>query len=93
MNVYAAIATSPTSVPAIASNLAQRFPGKFMEAGDRLWFVADEGTTFSVSEKLGVKGKAGGEITSIVILPVTTYWGHANPAVWEWIKNQLEAKP
>jgi hypothetical protein len=92
MNVFAIIATNAFPVTAVRSALAQKFPDKYMEAGDRLWLVTDSGTTIEFASKLGVKGSsAGAEITSVIILPVTNYWGSANPAIWEWIKNKLEA--
>jgi len=92
MNVFAVIAISPESIPTIESALNEKFAGKFIQAGDRLWFASgDTGTTFSFSEKLGVKSRAAGHITHIIVLPVTSYWGHADPAIWEWLKNTLEA--
>lgn len=92
MNVYAVIATRPETVAGIGQALTEKFPEHFIQAGDRLWFVSDKGTTFEFSSKLGVMGRGGGGlITSVVILPVTTYWGHENTALWEWLKNRLEA--
>jgi hypothetical protein len=90
MNVFAIIATSSVSIPAIGQALATTFPNDFMIAGDRLWFASDTVTTFEFATKLGVKGKAGGHISQIVIIPVTTYWGSANPEIWEWINSRLE---
>jgi hypothetical protein len=93
MNVFAIVATTGQAVDAIRSALVQKFADKYTEAGDRLWLVSDNGTTtIEFASKLGVKGSpAGGDVTSVVILPVTSYWGNANPAIWEWIKNKLEA--
>jgi hypothetical protein len=92
MNVFAVVALKPESVPAITTALAQKFPGNFLEASDRLWFVSHGGTTAEFSLNLGVKSTSGGDITHVVILPVTTYWGNATPSIWEWLKNRMEAK-
>jgi len=92
MNVFAIIATKSESVAPIKAAVESKFVEAFIQAGETIWFVSGEGTAIETSQKLGVAGKLGGNVIDVIILAVTSYWGHTERTTWEWIKNRLEAK-
>jgi hypothetical protein len=58
--------------------------------GDKGWLVSWKGTAQEISENLGITSGVNG---GALILEVASYFGRANPNIWTWIKNKLEAPP
>jgi hypothetical protein len=57
---------------------------------NRGWLISTTGTAQGLSEKLGVTNGNNG---AAVIFEIASYFGRANPNIWSWIKEKLEAPP
>lgn len=68
--------------------IAEHFPNNFLMIGDDIWLVAGKSTAQEVSDKLGI---STGDNGSGVVLAVSSYFGRANPNIWDWIKTKWEA--
>ena len=90
MNVFAVVALSDESLTSVKNAVTTAFADNYLEAGKMIWLVADSGTTVSVGKKLGVVPE-NPEVTSLLIVNFTSYYGRASSAIWEWIKTKLEA--
>jgi hypothetical protein len=52
------------------------------------WLIAAKLTAVEVSEALAITDGSGG---GAVIVEVASYYGRANPSIWNWIKNHWDA--
>lgn len=78
--------TNPTAVGAA---IKREFPGDHFEVRPGEWLISSPLTAIEVSNKLGItKGENG----SAIIFAMSSYYGRASNAVWDWIKSRLEAK-
>lgn len=59
----------------------------FYELADDRWFVVYNGLGRELAEKVGVRGGAD-RLGNGLVLPVTTYSGHAPSALWEWLSKK-----
>jgi hypothetical protein len=53
------------------------------------WLISAKATAKDVSDKLQITDGTSG---AALIIEMASYFGRANPAIWTWIKNNLEAK-
>ena len=92
MNVYAVIVTLPSLQSLAESAITTRFPDNSLKVADNVWFVANKEPVFEFAKKLGVMGHEGGTLNSIIVIPVSLYWGYDSVATWQWLKSKMEDK-
>lgn len=81
MAVFAIVAT--VSETALREAVLGVYGVESHQLSPSCWFVVDEGTTKSVSDKLGLT--SGGIGAQGVVLSLTGYSGWAPVAAWEWL--------
>ena len=87
MQVFVVFDISETEV--VDGRVHEHYPGNYHKTPYGSLFIAtkDE-TTQNVGEKLGMGEE---NLSSGIVVPVSAYWGRANPAMWEWIGVKLVA--
>lgn len=77
--------TALSKAPEVRKRLFDLIPDddRFELAPDR-WMVVYEGLARDLAEKAGIRG-GDDQIGTGLVLPVTTYSGRANSALWEWL--------
>jgi uncharacterized protein (DUF362 family) len=91
MNVFAVVALNDLTSPNIKNAVVTAFAENNLEVGKMAWIVADSGTTLSVAKQLGIPDNP--EMSGVLVVNFTSYYGRASANVWEWIKTKLEAAP
>ena len=85
INTFVIIPNDPTTV----AHLNQIIPAKFDKASYALprgeWLVAYQGTTRQLSDDLNISDNKS---ASALVLSISSFWGRANPDIWEWFKQQ-----
>ena len=73
----------------VQTRLEEHYPGHYIDAYHGAFFVCTTGET---SQQMGEKLGFGTEnLSSGIVMPVTTYWGRADPNLWEWIHVKMES--
>jgi hypothetical protein len=67
------------------------YPETCYDLGNGVWIVSDATTASEVSVKIGVSPE--GINGAAVVIEVASYFGHANPAIWSWMKAKWESSP
>ncbi|MGB7912449.1 MAG: hypothetical protein WCF59_09515 [Desulfobaccales bacterium] len=49
------------------------------------WLVCAGGTSQELSIKLGINKDDADNTGPAIVVSVASYWGRANPQIWEWI--------
>ena len=93
MTVFAVIL--PTPQAAVVEKLKQEFANEFLEISSTSWLVSGQGTTEEIIRRLGVFDRSNptASLGNAIAIPVTTYFGRASPAIWEFLKTKIEALP
>ncbi len=87
MQVFVAFNISNQSL--VRQRLQEHYPGQHIDAKRGAFFVSTTGeTSQDVAEKLGFGTE---NLASGIVMPVTGYWGRADPNLWEWIPAKKEA--
>ena len=78
-----------SDVEAVRKRLREVVPEETMvfEVDEDKWFVSFDGISRDLAEKLGIRGEPN--IGSGIVIPVTSYSGRANPALWEWLSLRM----
>jgi hypothetical protein len=73
----------------VAKKIGEIAPGEdaYQLAPDK-WFVAFEGVSQTLAEKLGIRGNP--HVGTGLVLPVTNYSGRAPAPLWEWLTLKME---
>ena len=91
MQVFAVFAVkNPTRV---REGLDEHYGGQYLFVKNGVYLLAtkDE-TTRDVATKIGLGDKQEDrEVTSGIVVPVTSYWGRGDPTMWEWIAVKRRA--
>ncbi len=89
MTIYAIILEPNPKSPLLGPEILKLFPeAHFALAGDHAWLVSSNQTVKQVSDSIGL---TNGENGAGVIVEVASYFGRANPNIWNWIKNNWES--
>lgn len=85
MPVFAVLPDNPI---AIAGKVTAVIPqGNALQLPGGAWLVVHAGTSRELAELLGI---AEGMPTGGVVLPIASYWGRADPSVWEWLTSKMK---
>lgn len=85
MGVFAVI--SPTPDPELAERIGTASGGKCFAYSDRSWLVKFDGTSMKLARELKADGDGD---QSAIVLSVSSYYGRANPQIWEWLRTHWE---
>lgn len=83
----------PDSVATLAGNIERIYPERYRrKLSDKpAWIVVDNALTRDISDKLGISSGDGG--ISALVSTVTSYFGRAEPDLWEWMSLRMEERP
>ena len=72
----------------IHAALETKFPSSYLVLFTGQWLLVTSGVTVKeVSDQLGISiGDSG---SAVVIAGTGSYFGRANPEIWEWLKSRL----
>jgi len=71
----------------IAAAIAREYPNDHLPVGHNEWLISATSTAVDVATKLGVsKGESG----AAMIFAMSSYYGRATTAIWDWIKAKAE---
>jgi hypothetical protein len=78
----------------LATAIGDNYQDNYIRVSDSVWIVSDLGTSQDVTTKLkitttppGPAGPPGPNGTGIAFA-ISGYFGHANPAIWEFLRNK-----
>ena len=84
MQVFAVIKVTAPSL--VKAKIAERYADNYYEVDEETLFVAAQGeTTRQVATNIGLGEGDPEDLSSGIVIPVTSYWGRYNPELWEWI--------
>lgn len=87
-NIYFVTATSRAPEVRARLNSLIAEDDRYELAHDK-WFVVYDGALRDLAEKAGVRG-GDEQIGAGIVLPVTTYSGRANTALWDWLRRKSD---
>jgi len=71
----------------IVAAAVAKYPDDYYPLAHGAFLVAAQGkTTKGISDELGI---SGGDNGSAVVVAVSSYFGRANPQIWEWMKAKM----
>jgi len=85
MQVFAVFAVKDRT--RVQKALDEHYENQYRAVEDGAYLLAtkDE-TTREVATKIGLGDELEGrEVTSGIVVPVTSYWGRGDPNMWEWL--------
>lgn len=88
MAVFMVVITDPTRLPAIRDRLGTIFATRNLPVSSDSWLVSGSGTAQRLSDSLGI---SDGSVGFGVVVSIGSYFGRANPQIWEWIKANWES--
>ena len=89
MALYAIIALSEPEK--LKQAVITQYGANHYEFGRSTWFVADDGSSKQVSDRLGLTN--GGIGSTGVVLLFTAYSGWGPPGAWAWLQERGSAIP
>jgi hypothetical protein len=72
----------------LGAALLEKYPHDYFALSTNQWLLVAPGTAKEVCDSLGISEGAAG---SAVVLAFTSYFGRANPQIWEWIASRVGA--
>ena len=74
--------------PSLQTIIKEKYPNDHYELSLNQWLVSAKTTARGLSVELGITHKEDDKTTTgaAIVLSVSSYWGRANPNVWEWLK-------
>lgn len=84
MSVFAIISPMASN-PKLETKIQELYPKDYYKLFENQWMVCSGGTAQELSEKLEIN-KEEGNTGPAIVFSVASYWGRANPNIWEWIK-------
>ncbi len=88
MQVFVAFNISHQAL--VRARILKSYDGNYFDAGNGSFFISTDGeTTRQVATKIGLGDDA--DVTSGIVISVTTYWGRYNKDLWEWISVKMNA--
>lgn len=85
MAVFAVL--MPVNNATLEQSIEERFKTDALKIRPGQWLVAAPGTAKELSDTLGVTDGSNG---SAVIITAASYFGRANPSIWEWIRAKWD---
>ena len=68
--------------------ITRHFPNNNLSLKDDEWLISYSGTVKEVSDKLELV--PGGQNGAAMVFSMASYFGTAEPNVWEWIRTKAE---
>lgn len=95
MPIYIVVPLS-SDTAALDVGVEQRIASKtdrYKLQSNRGWLIKYDGTTVELSNHIGITGQEKGTpapLGSVIIVPVSGYYGRGPTDMWEWLKTRLE---
>lgn len=97
MAVYVVITMKPE--PYVEAMISSRYAGKHYRYSDVAWVVSTTETATTLAVNIGTKvrgedGRLTGAVDGNIFVSELTpnYWGFANQALWNWLKEAHEGR-
>jgi hypothetical protein len=89
MTIFAVIPQPNVNSDKLGAAIAEAYPNdNYLLDGGHGWLVSAKGTPKQVSDALKITDGVSG---AAVIVEVASYFGRANPNIWNWIKEKWES--
>jgi hypothetical protein len=75
--------------PKLGTMIFEKFPSDHYVLSQNQWLISASGTAKKLSEDLLITNKETGTGPALVFT-ISSYYGLANPAIWEWLKEKLD---
>ena len=75
--------------PKLETLIKEKFPNDYYTLSHRQWLISAGATAKTISEDLLITDKENGP-GSAIVFTISSYYGMANPAIWEWLKAKWE---
>jgi len=92
MAIFVVIPPAPSAK--LDTAVTTHFPSDSFKLPSAAWVISSDGTTQTLSNKLGITDQADGNPLGVpaIIFSTAGYWGRGPAPLWEWLKSKLEAK-
>jgi hypothetical protein len=87
MSVF--VVLTQTNNSKLESLIKEKFPNDHYMLSPQQWLISADKTAKILSEELLIPNKENGSGPAIVFA-TSSYYGMANPAIWDWLKTKLE---
>lgn len=87
MSIFAVL--TEANNPKLEAVVKEKFPDDHYMLAPNQWLISAKGTAQKLTEDLLIIDKEKGP-GSAIVFNISSYYGMANPAVWEWIKEKWE---
>ena len=88
MAIFAVIGQISPDTTKLGPIIHSEFPRDSLLLQEQVWMVAFQGTAQELSDRLGVTDGTNG---NAIIVSTGTYYGRANPSIWEFFKQKWES--
>jgi hypothetical protein len=69
--------------------IKEKYPKDHYPLSSRQWLISSGDTAIKLSEDLLITDEEKGHGPAVVFT-ISSYYGMANPAIWEWLKEKWE---
>ncbi len=69
--------------------IKEKYSKDYYQLSPRQWLISSDETTIKLSEDLLITDEEQGPGPAVVFT-ISSYYGMANPAIWEWLKEKWE---
>ena len=92
MTIFAVLMPSPQ--PALVHQIQADFPSDHLQITETQWLVSANLTAVDLVAKLGIYNSQHPEKAPTgvaIVFAVSSYYGRASTAIWDWIKAKMES--
>jgi hypothetical protein len=89
MAIFVVLTTDES--PQFAQALERVVPGNYFKVADGQWLVSAITTPQKLADALGIS-EEGGHTASGIVATIGSYWGRANPEIWQWLATRMVQK-
>ena len=92
MTIFAILLPTPQQI--LVDKIKGAYPNDHLSLNSTQYLVSSTETAIDVTARIGVydaSNKTEASIGNAVVLAVSSYYGRAQPNVWDWIKSKMEA--
>jgi len=69
--------------------IKEKYPEDYYQLSPGQWLISSRETAIKLSEDLLITDEENGP-GSTLVFTISSYYGIANPAIWEWLKEKRE---
>jgi len=87
MSIY--VVLSEVDNEKLETLIKEKYPQDYYQLSPRQWLISSGETAIKLSEDLLITDEENGP-GQAVVFTISSYYGMANPAIWEWLKEKWE---